>query len=146
GVRRRRRSFSSASSRRTGAMPRARARIVAPSRGSAGGRVDMASIVGPVDPGAFAGCARRLTGGVQVAGSVRAWVGGRDPPSTVGEVSVVFRATDEPVRTRLDYWRHVLGGTLGPLDLQAPQDPDFHDRLVAEPLGAVHVGDITVHQ
>ena len=81
-----------------------------------------------------------------MAGSVRARVGGRESPSTVGDVSVVFRATDEPVRTRLDYWRHVLGGTLGLLDLQAPADPDFRDRLVAGQLGALHVGDISVHQ
>lgn len=58
----------------------------------------------------------------------------------------MFRATDEPVRTRLEYWRHVLGGTLGPLELQAPEDPDFRDQLVAGQLGALRVGDISVHQ
>lgn len=61
-------------------------------------------------------------------------------------MSVVFRATDEPVRTRLDYWRHVLAGTMGALDLQAPDDPDFRDRLVVGRLGALHVGDLSVHQ
>ena len=72
--------------------------------------------------------------------------GRRGPRNILGGVSVVFRATDEPVRTRLDYWRHVLGGTLGPVDLRAPEDPDFRDRLVAAQFGALHVGDISVHQ
>jgi AraC-binding-like domain len=61
-------------------------------------------------------------------------------------MSLVFRAEDEPVRSRLEYWRHIVAGTLGPLELTAPEDPDFRDELLVGQLGAVHVGDLFVHQ
>jgi AraC-like DNA-binding protein len=57
-------------------------------------------------------------------------------------MSTVFRAADEPVRTRLEYWHHVMSSALGPLDLRAPDDPDFRDRFAVGHLGAVRVGDL----
>jgi AraC-like DNA-binding protein len=59
-------------------------------------------------------------------------------------MSVVFRAQDEPMKTRLDYWQHVMRGVLGPVDLQAPDHPDFRDRLVLGELGPLKVGDVSV--
>ncbi|MCO1660912.1 helix-turn-helix domain-containing protein [Pseudonocardia humida] len=61
-------------------------------------------------------------------------------------MSTVFRAADEPVGTRLDYWRQVVGGLLGPLDLQAPDQPDFRDRLYVGQLGLIGVADVWVDQ
>lgn len=58
----------------------------------------------------------------------------------------VFRATDEPVSTRFDYWHDVLGRTLGPLDLRRPADPDFRDRLAVSSLGPVGLADLTIAQ
>lgn len=58
----------------------------------------------------------------------------------------VFRATDEPVSTRFDYWHDVLGRTLGPLDLRRPADPDFRDRLAVSRLGPVGLADLTIAQ
>lgn len=57
-------------------------------------------------------------------------------------MSTVFRAADEPVRTRLDYWRHVMSSVLGPLDLRAPDDPDFRDWAALGRLGPLDVGDL----
>jgi AraC-like DNA-binding protein len=61
-------------------------------------------------------------------------------------MSVVFRADDEPVRTRVDYWQHVLGSTIGPVELPNTAAPDFHDWLQLGELGAVHVANISVGQ
>jgi AraC-like DNA-binding protein len=52
-------------------------------------------------------------------------------------MSVVFQASDEPVGSRTEYWRHVLAETLVPLD-----PVDVPDRLVAAEVGAVRVGEL----
>jgi AraC-like DNA-binding protein len=49
-----------------------------------------------------------------------------------------FRATDVPAAAREDYWRHVLGETLGPLE-----PVDVPDRVRVGDLGAVRVGELS---
>ncbi len=54
--------------------------------------------------------------------------------------AVAFRAADEPTTSRRDYWKHVVGTALGPVDLRLAGAVDVHDRLVLGELGAVRVG------
>ena len=56
-----------------------------------------------------------------------------------------FRAGDEPVRTRREYWQHLAGQALGALDLRVTGEIDGTDRIVAGSVGAVHIGELTAH-
>src|SRR4051794_20813296 len=56
---------------------------------------------------------------------------------------VEFRATDEPVTSRPDYWRHVVNEMLFPLEGRATGGADFDGRLVSGVVGAVRVADVT---
>ncbi|MQA86577.1 MAG: helix-turn-helix domain-containing protein [Streptosporangiales bacterium] len=58
-------------------------------------------------------------------------------------MSMVFRAEDEPVASRLDYWKNVVGETVVPLDFRVPGGPDFRSRLVTGDVGLVRVCEIT---
>jgi hypothetical protein len=55
-------------------------------------------------------------------------------------MSVVFTSDEVPVRSRGDYWRHVLGEILGPLEPYG----GIPDRLRVDDLGSVRVGEMTV--
>jgi AraC-like DNA-binding protein len=57
-------------------------------------------------------------------------------------MSVVFRAEDEPVTSRVDYWRHVGGQAFVPLDLRILDGPDFRSRILAGDVGAVRVTEV----
>jgi AraC-like DNA-binding protein len=60
--------------------------------------------------------------------------------------AVAFRAADEPTTSRRDYWQHVVGTALGPVDLRVAGAVDVHDRLVLGELGAVRVGVLSATQ
>jgi AraC-like DNA-binding protein len=55
-------------------------------------------------------------------------------------MSVTFRAADQPVTVRRDYWQHVVTDALGPLELHITGPLDERDRLVLSEFGAVRVG------
>jgi AraC-like DNA-binding protein len=52
-------------------------------------------------------------------------------------MSIVIRAEDEPVPTRLDYLRHAVRDTIVPFDLQVDAEPDFRSLLVAGNVGTL---------
>ena len=54
----------------------------------------------------------------------------------------VYRAEDEPVSSRADYWQHVVDRTAVQMDVR-PEDPAFRSRVVTGALGAAtgHRGD-----
>lgn len=58
-------------------------------------------------------------------------------------MSVVFRAEDEPVASRVDFWRYVAEETIAPLDLRILARPDFRAQVRAGQMGAVHVTEVT---
>lgn len=58
-------------------------------------------------------------------------------------MSVLLRADDVPVTSRVDYWRHVVDETLGPLDLRLPSGPDLRDELLIGDAGAVRVAQLS---
>jgi AraC-like DNA-binding protein len=60
--------------------------------------------------------------------------------------AVAFRAADEPTVSRRDYWQHVVGTALGPVDLRVAGTVDVHDRLELGELGAVRVGVLSSAQ
>ncbi len=60
-------------------------------------------------------------------------------------MSVVLRAEDEPVGSRFDYWRHVMGDALVPLDIQSAVSPaELRDQAVLGQAGAVRVSEMTI--
>jgi AraC-like DNA-binding protein len=54
----------------------------------------------------------------------------------------LLRAADVPVASRADYWRHVVGETLGPLEVR-PTGLDGRDQLLLGDAGAVRVAELT---
>jgi AraC-like DNA-binding protein len=60
--------------------------------------------------------------------------------------AVAFNAADEPATSRRDYWQHVVGTAMGPVDLRVAGTVDVHDRLVLGELGAVRVGVLSAAQ
>jgi AraC-like DNA-binding protein len=58
-------------------------------------------------------------------------------------MSIEFRAIDEPVSTRHEYWRHVVNEEMFPVDGRPVDGPDFDGRLVSGAVGAVRVADVT---
>lgn len=58
-------------------------------------------------------------------------------------MATVFRAEDEPVISRMDYWRHVAGDSFVPLDVHVPGSLDFQGQILTEGFGPVHVAALT---
>jgi AraC-like DNA-binding protein len=54
-------------------------------------------------------------------------------------VSVLIRVEDEPLRTRLDYFRHVVADTIVPFDLRIDAHRDLRAQIFTGPVGSVHV-------
>jgi AraC-like DNA-binding protein len=59
-------------------------------------------------------------------------------------MSVLLRAHDEPVVSRVDYWRHAVETTLAPMDLRINDGPDFRSRIRAGDAGPVRVAELAV--
>jgi AraC-like DNA-binding protein len=59
-------------------------------------------------------------------------------------VSILLHAEDEPVATRVDYWRHVVETTIAPLSLRVAEGPDFRSRIHAGEVGPVQVTEFVV--
>lgn len=60
-----------------------------------------------------------------------------------GMMTAIFRAEDERVAGRADYWRHVVCDTFVPFDMRMDARPDFRGRLRANDLGAVRVVELS---
>lgn len=58
-------------------------------------------------------------------------------------MSIVLRAEDEPVTSRIEYWRHVIGETVAPLDFRMLDGPDFRCSLITGDVGPARVSEIT---
>jgi AraC-like DNA-binding protein len=54
-------------------------------------------------------------------------------------MGVVIRVEDEPPRTRLDYFQHVVADTIVPFGLRLEPDPDLRARIVTGPVGTLHI-------
>jgi AraC-like DNA-binding protein len=62
----------------------------------------------------------------------------------VEQVTVVFRADDQPVAARAEYWHHVVADSVTPLDLEIPPASlDARDRLRVGELGPVRVAELS---
>jgi AraC-like DNA-binding protein len=59
-------------------------------------------------------------------------------------MSVTFRATDQPVRVRREYWQYVAATALGRLELWGNGELDDRDRMVVGQAGAVRVGTLHI--
>jgi AraC-like DNA-binding protein len=57
-------------------------------------------------------------------------------------MTVTFRAASEPAPSRRDYWEHVVGEAMGPIDMQILGEVGERDRLLLGDLGAVRVGEL----
>jgi AraC-like DNA-binding protein len=55
----------------------------------------------------------------------------------------VYRAEDEPVATRAEYWRHVLDEAAGPMEVHFDAGADFQSRIVTGDVGAARVPELT---
>lgn len=58
-------------------------------------------------------------------------------------MATVFRAEDEPVISRMDYWRHVAEDSFVPLDVHVPGGLDFKAQIRTEGFGPVRVSALT---
>jgi AraC-like DNA-binding protein len=59
-------------------------------------------------------------------------------------MSIVIRAEDEPVPTRLDYFRHAVRDTIVPFDVRVVDgEPDFSSQIVAGEVGGLGVTTVT---
>ncbi|HEY6710607.1 MAG TPA: hypothetical protein VJB61_23800 [Actinomycetota bacterium] len=58
-------------------------------------------------------------------------------------MSVMFRAEDEPVVSRVDYWRHLAEETVVPLELRVGGSRDFRSQIRAGQIDAVQVTEMT---
>ena len=61
-------------------------------------------------------------------------------------MNVSFRADDQPVASRVEYWRDVVSNAFGPLELQVTGGHDFTDRLVVGELGPARVAHLSMSQ
>lgn len=57
-------------------------------------------------------------------------------------MTILMRASDEPVASRLDYWRHAVGDTIVPFDLRIDAPADFESRILTGDVGAVRVAEL----
>jgi len=63
----------------------------------------------------------------------------------VAGMTVVFQASaDEPIASRLEQWRHVVGETFGPALLRPPSRAHVPERLVVGDVGAVRVSELRI--
>jgi AraC-like DNA-binding protein len=58
-------------------------------------------------------------------------------------VSVLIRVDDEPPRTRLEYFRHVVADTIVPFGLHIDGDRDLRAEILTGPFGAVHITKVS---
>jgi AraC-like DNA-binding protein len=58
-------------------------------------------------------------------------------------VSFLIRVEDEPPRTRLDYFRHVVADTIVPFGLHIDGDRDLRAEILTGPVGTVHVTNVS---
>lgn len=58
-------------------------------------------------------------------------------------MSMVFRAADQPEKSRPDYWRHVINDKFLQMDIRFDDGPSLHDELITGELGAVRVTEST---
>ena len=58
-------------------------------------------------------------------------------------MSDLFRIEDEPVRTRRDYYQHVLGGSIVPFDVRIAAEHDPRAEILTGPVGPVHLTRVT---
>jgi AraC-like DNA-binding protein len=87
--------------------------------------------------------AQRLTLAAQIGGRLSRC---RGPSGRYGGgMSVVFRAADEPAATRTDYWQHVVGEALCPIEVRTPAGLDARDRLHVGHAGAVGVVEVSMN-
>jgi AraC-like DNA-binding protein len=59
-------------------------------------------------------------------------------------MSMLFQADAAPPKTRRDYWRHIIEGAIGPLDLRVDGGLDSGDRLRVAEAGALRVLELAV--
>jgi AraC-like DNA-binding protein len=58
-------------------------------------------------------------------------------------MSVLLRADDVPVNSRIEYVREVVGAALGPLEVRTGDGNEVPDQVRAADLGAVRVGELS---
>jgi AraC-like DNA-binding protein len=58
-------------------------------------------------------------------------------------MSVLISVEDEPPRTRLDYFRHLVADTIVPFGLHIDADRDLRAQILTGPVGAVHVTKVS---
>jgi AraC-like DNA-binding protein len=58
-------------------------------------------------------------------------------------MSVLIRVDDEPPRTRLDYFRHVVADTIVPFGLHIDAHRDLRAQILTGPVGSVHVTKVS---
>jgi AraC-like DNA-binding protein len=56
-------------------------------------------------------------------------------------VSVLFRSEHAPIESRFDYWRHVIGNSLVPLETRFDHAPDFPAQILTSEIGPVRLTD-----
>lgn len=61
-------------------------------------------------------------------------------------MSVAYRADDHPVKSRVDYWTHVVDEVLCPFGVRVPGGAGFRNTLKLGDLGAVRVADMAFSQ
>lgn len=60
-------------------------------------------------------------------------------------MSVLFRAEDEPLRTRVDRWRELMSNTIVPFDIRFAVGPEeLRDKARLGAIGAVKVSEMTM--
>jgi AraC-like DNA-binding protein len=57
-------------------------------------------------------------------------------------MSVVYKSDDLPVASRADYWQHIVGDTVVPLELRIGAGLDVQDRLLVGDMGPVRVAEL----
>lgn len=58
-------------------------------------------------------------------------------------MTVVIRTDDEPIATRMDYWRNAICDTFVPLDMGIDRPEEYQGRVVYSDLGATQVTEIS---
>jgi AraC-like DNA-binding protein len=61
------------------------------------------------------------------------------PETEESIMSITMRAVDEPVRSRMDYWRQVVGDSIAPLDVRPSDDLGAGDELRVGEVGPLRV-------
>ena len=61
-------------------------------------------------------------------------------------MSVLIRVDDEPPRTRLEYFQHVVADTIVPFGLRIDADRDLRAEILTGPVGTVHVTKVSAPQ